>query len=288
MLKGFLGERAHTADAPEFRVHGGGAATTFAAALADLIEGTRSIQFWHNLAWNDVKARYRRTWLGEFWMAINLAVFVLGVGTVYALLLDVRLRDYLPQLTIGYAFWLLFSSLASDGCQTFIAGSHALRQQRTPLTAFVLRNVDRAFIAGAHNLVVVIIVLAVMGVRPGWAGLLFFPALAIWWLNGMWLSLVLGALSARFRDVPPIVTNICQILFLISPVLWTADNAAPTLQSIAAANPLTHFLAIVRNPLLNASVPASSWAVVAIVTVAGCAVAAEVLRRYRSRIPYWV
>jgi hypothetical protein len=91
-MKGFLGDRAHTADAPEVRVHGGGAATTFAAALQDLIEGARSVQFWHNLAWNDVKARYRRTWLGEFWTAINLVVFVLAVGTVYGLLLDVQLR----------------------------------------------------------------------------------------------------------------------------------------------------------------------------------------------------
>ena len=269
-------------------VYGGPQAKSFGHTLRDLVEGLRCYEFWHTFAWNDIKARYRRSWLGEFWMVISLAVFVISVGTVYGFLLNVPLSNYLPRLTIGYAFWLLFSTLAVDGCQTFIAGSNALRQQRMPLTAFVLRNVDRAFLMLAHNFVIIVVVLVVFGVQKFWNILLFFPALILWWLNGMWLSFVLGIISARFRDVPPIIANVIQILFLVSPVLWTEADVPVALQQIAFVNPLSHFLRVIRDPLLGADAPAMSWGIVAAVTVVGWALAVVLLRSYRARISYWV
>jgi len=272
----------------EITVFGGPQATSFAGALRDFTEGIERYSYWHSLAWNDIKTRYRRSWLGEFWMAINLAIFVLSVGTVYGVLLNMRLSNYLPQLTVGYAFWLLFSSLMIEGCQTFILGTAVLHQQRVPLTAFVLRNVDRAFISFAHNLAVVGIVLFVFGIRPNWSILLFIPGLLLWWLNGMWLSFIVGILSARFRDVPQIVTNFVQILFLVSPVLWREESVPYSLRLVSRFNPLSHFLAIVRNPLLGAEVPILSWSVAGVITIAGWIAAAFLIRAYRTRVSYWI
>jgi ABC-type polysaccharide/polyol phosphate export permease len=269
-------------------IYGGQQVRSFAGALRDFTDGVSRYSYWHSLAWNDIKARYRRSWLGEFWMTANLAIFVLSVGAVYGVLLNIPLSEYLPQLTVGYTFWLLFSSLTIEGCQTFILGTSVLHQQRVPLTAFALRNVDRAFIAFAHNMAVVVIALGVFGARPNWAVLLFFPALMIWWLNGMWLSFIAGILSARFRDVPQIVANIVQILFLVSPVLWREDTAPRSLQFISRFNPLSHFLAIVRNPLLGADVPMLSWGVVIAITIAGWVAAAFLCRSFRTRVSYWV
>ncbi len=269
-------------------VYGGSQARSIANALEDFIAGIKRYGYWHNLAWNDIKTRYRRSFLGEFWMAINLAIFVASVGAVYAILLHARLSDYLPQLTIGYALWLLFSALTIEGCQTFIVGSGTLHQQRLPLTALVLRNVDRAFIAFAHNFVVVVIVLAISGARPSLSMLLFIPGLVFWWLNGMWLSFIVGMLSARFRDIPQIVTNFVQILFLISPVLWSNDSVPHSLRLASQFNPLTHFLAIVRNPLLGVDVPSISWSIVCLVTAVGWIAAGLVIRSYRTRVSLWV
>jgi ABC-type polysaccharide/polyol phosphate export permease len=272
----------------EIIVYGGSQIRSFAGAIQDFTDGIRRYNYWHSLAWNDIKTRYRRSSLGEFWMVINLAIFVLSVGTVYGALLNMRLSDYLPHLTTGYAFWLLFSSLTIDGCQTFIMGSSILHQQKIPLTAFVLRNVDRAFITFAHNLAVIVIVLVVFGVHQNWNAFLFIPALMFWWLNGMWLSMVAGILSVRFRDVPQIVANFVQILFLVSPVLWREDSVPNSLQLISRVNPLSHFLLIARNPLLGADIPIISWYVVGIITIAGWIVAAFLIRSYRTRVPYWV
>ena len=47
--------------------------------------------------------------------------------------------------------------------------------------------------------------------------------------------------------------------FLISPILWRPEDVPENLRAIAALNPLSYFLAIVRNPLLGMNVPILDW-----------------------------
>ena len=272
----------------EIAVYGGPRARTFAAAFRDLYEGTTQYQYWHHSALNDLRARYRRTALGEFWIGINLGIFVLSIGFFYGALLHLDPRTYLPYLLVGYAFWLLFSTLVVDGCQAFIANGALLRQRRTPLSVIVLRTVDRAFMTLAHNLVVLAIGLTLLQVFPTSRLVLLIPALVLWWLNAMWLTLALGIVCARFRDVPPAILSIVQLVFLISPILWRPEDVPETLHAIATLNPLSHFLAIVRDPLLGVNVPVLAWVVTIGITLVGWTIAVVMLRSYRTRVVYWV
>jgi ABC-2 type transport system permease protein len=269
-------------------VYGGAQARSFNAALRDLREGIAQYQYWHHSALNDVRARYHRTALGEFWIGINLGVFVIAVGFFYGALLHLDPAVYLPHLLVGYTFWLLFSTLVVEGCQAFIANGALLRQRRTPLSSIVLRNVDRAFLTLAHNLVVVAIGLVTLQIVPTWRLALLLPALALWWVNAMWMTLALGIVCARFRDVPPAILSIVQVVFLISPVLWRPEDVPASLQKVIAFNPLTHFLALVRDPLLGVDVFAITWAVTLGISVAGWASTLVLLRLYRARVVYWV
>ena len=226
--------------------------------------------------------------LGEFWIGINLAIFVLSVGFFYGALLRLDPRTYLPYLLVGYTFWLLFSTIVVDGCQAFIANGALLRQRRTPLSVIALRCVDRAFMTLAHNLVVLAIGLMLLHVFPTFHLLLLPPALALWWLNAMWLTLALGIVCARFRDVPPAILSIIQLVFLISPILWQPQDIPENLRMIVSLNPLSHFLTIVRNPLLGVDVPMMAWIVTLGITLVGWTIAVVLLRSYRSRVVYWV
>ena len=104
--------------------------------------------------------------------------------------------------------------------------------------------------------------------------MLFIPGLVLWWLNGMWLSFIVGILSARFRDVPQIVANFVQILFLFLRYCGARTACRIRFGSFRDFNPLSHFLAIVRNPLLGSDVPMLSWVVVMVITITGWITAA--------------
>ncbi|MCW5770622.1 MAG: ABC transporter permease [Rhodospirillaceae bacterium] len=278
---------AAVSPAEDERVFGGAHSRGLGPAWADVLEGVRRVDFWHRFAWNDVRARYRRSRIGEFWMVISIGIFILAVGVVYGLLFGLPLHTYLPYLSVGYVLWLLLSTLVLDGCQTFVSASAFLRQQRIPLSALSLRVVQRSFIVFAHNLVAIVVVFALFGVWPTWAALLAIPALALWWLNGVWISLSLGLVCARFRDVPQLVTSAIQILFLLTPVIWSPAASPEPLRAIVLLNPLAHFLSVVRDPLLGTTAPALSWIVVAGVTLVGWGATMLLLIANRARVPYW-
>ena len=57
---------------------------------------------------------------------------------------------------------------------------------------------------------------------------------------------------------------------------------------IAEANPLSHFVAIFRDPLMYNRIPVDSWWVVLATNVAGLAVGIAVYASTRRRVAHWV
>lgn len=261
--------------------------TRLRKALRDLIEGAASVHIWAMLAWQEIRQRYRRSVLGPFWITISTGALVGGMGPLYGKLFNQELAAYLPHLAIGYITWLYIAGLINEGCVAFISSEGLIKQTRMPLCIHVFRVVWRNFIMLWHNFLVVVITLLFF--PPPWhLGLLTVPlAIALITINGVWLGLILGVLCARFRDIPLIVQSVMQMAFFLTPVLWRADTLGRH-RWAAEANPLHHYLEIVRAPLLGVSVPWDSWAVVATTTVVGSGVSLMFFVRFRARIAYWV
>ena len=52
--------------------------------------------------------------------------------------------------------------------------------------------------------------------------------------------------------------------------------------------PTYHYLEIMRAPMIGQPIVAYHWYIVIAITVVGWAVALLALRKFRSRVPYWV
>ena len=258
-----------------------------ALALHDLVQGARSRHLWGMLGWQDIRRRYRRSVIGPFWLTLSMGVLVAALGTLYGMLLRVEIEHYAPFLALGFVVWTLISGVIIDGCNAFISAEGIIKQVGLPLSVHVYRLLWRNLLILCHNAVVFVIVASIFGVWPGWAGLLAIPGLALLCLNGVWVGLLLGIISARFRDVPPIVESMVRILFFVTPIIWMPE-LMPRRAFVLDFNPLYHLVEVVRAPLLGQVPGFVSWVVVSCITLGGWIVAFEFFRRYRWRIAYWV
>ncbi len=256
-------------------------------AIADAARAARLAELWLTMGWYDVRQRYSRSVFGPFWVTISLAVFVAGLGITYAALFRVPVVAYLPYVTVGMVLWSLISALLNEGAATFTAATAAIKQMPAPIGIHALRVVWRNLIILAHNAVIVLIVLAACGARPGWAGFAALPGLALLLLNGIGWSVTLGLVGARFRDVMPLVANATQMLLFVTPVLWRAGDLGDR-RILAELNPLFHLIEIVRAPLLGAGVPLGSFAVALAVTALNLGLAFAFYTRLRWRVAYWL
>jgi len=259
----------------------------FTAAFEDLRDGACDWRLSLLLGWSELRRRYRRSLLGPFWITLSMAIFILLVGGVFSQLSSSSMREFMPYIATGYATWLLLSSFVTDGCTVFIASLRFLRQMRLPKTTFVLASVWRNLLVFAHNLPVVLVILALAGVRPTPWTLMLIPAFLATAAAGLILVLVLGMIAARFRDLIPIVTSLLQLLFFLTPVLYQPARLGQA-GRLLAFNPATHFIEIMRSAFLGEAPPATSWLAVLGMLVAGAIGGFLLFARFRARITYWV
>ena len=258
-----------------------------ALALLDLVAGARAPHLWRVLGWQDIRQRYRRSKLGPFWLTISTGVLVGALGVLYAALFRVEVANYLPFVAVGFVVWGLVSGLINDGCAAFIGAGVIIKQVDLPLSIHVYRVVWRNLIVFAHNAVILVIVAVVFSIWPGWAGLLALPGLLLLCLNGVWIGLLLGLVSARFRDVPQIAASVTQVAFFLTPIIWKPE-LLPDRAMVLDLNPFFHFVEVVRAPLLGHAPEFASWLATLGITLGGGLVTFVMYRRYRGRIAYWV
>lgn len=263
------------------------AASTCSPALLDIVQGARAVHLWGALGWQDIRQRYRRSKLGPFWLTISMGVLVGTLGVLYAGLFDVEVAVYLPYVAIGFVIWGLISGLITDGCTAFISAESIVKQVNLPLSVHVYRVVWRTVIIFAHNVVIFVVVALLFSVRPGWVWLLALPGMAMLVLNGVWVALLLGLVSARYRDVPQIVASFVQVTFFLTPIIWQPD-LLPGRALVLHFNPFFHFVELVRGPSLGRAPELVSWLAAAGVTVVGWLTALGLYCRYRWRIAYWL
>jgi ABC-type polysaccharide/polyol phosphate export permease len=259
------------------------------AALAwrDLADGFGKNWMWAALALQDIKLRYRGSVLGPFWLTISTLVMVIAMGVIYGRLFRVDTAAYLPYLALGLIVWQTFSSIITEGCETFLREQSVIQQVPIPFSIHAYRNVCRNFIVLAHNLVIVPIGLVVFAIPIDWRVLEIIPGFLLLAINGFWLSILLGLISARFRDVPPIVASFLQVLFFVTPIFWPVEMLG-NWRAIATLNPLFAAIDVVRAPLLGVATAPSSWIVLSIMTVLGGGMTFALFARFRSRIAYWI
>jgi ABC-2 type transport system permease protein len=284
---------------------------SFARAWEDIRTGWKAKELWGHLGWQDIKQRYRRSVIGPLWITLGMAVTAIGLGLLYSQLLGQAIETFLPYITVGFIVWNFILGCVVEGTETFIRNEGLIKHLPAPLTVYALRTVWRLTLMMLHNLLVYAVLVVIFfkdltaaggytlqanGVHhPGldWSALLAIPAFVLIALNGVWVTLLFGIISTRYRDIPQVINALIQLVFFGTPIVWTTDTllrfgGGSWRTLVAELNPMYHYVEIIRAPLIGNIQSWHHWAVVGVFTIVGWALALLALRNYRARIPYWV
>ncbi|PXY31862.1 sugar ABC transporter permease [Prauserella muralis] len=290
---------------------------TFKRAIEDIKAGVSHRELWSHLGWQDIKQRYRRSVIGPFWITISQGVIALGLGLLYSQLFNLHIQTFLPYISTGFIVWTFISGCLTEGMETFISNEGLIKQMPAPLSVYALRTVWRQTLMFVHNLIVYVIIVSIFftslnhqyGLQEGvctdvglchpgigWYSLSALPAFLLLAINAGWVTLMLGVISTRYRDIPQVISSLIQLLFYLTPIVWPVDQlyhgggreAVSWALPFIHLNPLYHFIQIIRAPLIGQQVSINSWFVVIGITVVGWVLALLVMRNYRARVSYWV
>jgi lipopolysaccharide transport system permease protein len=258
-----------------------------AIAVKDLRDGVAMSRLAFTLGWLDIKLRYRGSILGPFWLTLSTGIMVLSMGVLYSQLFHMELHDYMPYLALSLVLWNALSGIVTDACLTFTAAEGTIRSIRLPYTVYASRAVVRNVLVLAHNIIVIVAVFAWYDVWPGVAGWGSLVGMVLWLVDAMAACMLLGAMCARFRDIPPIVGSIVQIAFFLTPIIWRPELIGTGARWLVL-NPFFPLLSLVRDPLLNQVPGAEVWVAGFVWSGLLCLAAGLLFARVRARLAFWV
>ena len=262
-------------------------ASQFSRAVADFAAAVELRPLWIRLGWNDILYRYRRSTLGPFWSTANTAIMVIALGLVYSQIFNMPIRQLLPYICAGLIVWGFISSIMLDAGTLFSGSESYIKQIRLPYSLYACRFVFSKLILFAHDFIIYIVLIVYFEAWPGAVALCAIPGFLLLAINALLISLTIGMASARFRDIPRIIASFIQVVFLITPIIWTPDLLGARVY-LAYANPLFHLIEVVRAPLLGSLPSMQTVASTLAITAINFVVTLWFFVRFRGRIAYWI
>lgn len=259
----------------------------FAFALRDLLAALAHRDYWLYLGMNDIRQRYRRSFIGPLWVTLTLGATVTGVSLVYGAILQQPFAAMLTFVALGLIFWQFFSGVLAEGCGALADAASLVTQTQLPVSAHVLRVVTRQVVVLGHNMLVFVALLPLWLGDVGPAMLLALPGVLLALLCGAAGALLLALACARFRDVSPMVANGLQLAFFVSPIFWRPDLLGEH-AAILALNPFHHLLEVTRGPLLGTVPEAEHWLVSGGLAMSLWVLALAALGASRRRLSTWL
>jgi len=218
-----------------------------------------------NLAQRDLKARYKKSFLGWTWSLINPAA-TLGI---YTLVFGVFLKGQAPPagngkltsfalfLFCGLVLWNLVSGVINTSIGSFLSAGGLLTRTYFPPEAPMVAGLTTVLIQGALELGILFAFMIVLG-NYSWTFFVAIPVMALAACFAFGIGLVLGLGNIRFRDVSYLVGIMLQIWFYATPIVYRLDMLEPLAQDVLRFNPLTSYVNAMTQTVYMLDLPTTS------------------------------
>lgn len=265
------------------RVH----ASYLMQGFSDLFEGITNWRVWHLIGAGDLRRRYARSRLGQFWLTLSTGFTIMIMAFVWSILFKQPLEGMLPHLAVSLILWQFIAGVVTDATNLFVSSNHMLLSQRLVCSTVVYASVYRNVLSLLHNLAIVPIVFLVFGVPITPMILLIIPAFILIIITSVWITYVVAALSARFRDLVNLIGSLMQLAFYVTPVIWKPGFMAGY-EWVIWVNPFAYYLSIIRSPILGEPIMWFEWVVAISITFLGLLLSAIFIGKYRRRLLFWL
>lgn len=260
-----------------------------ALAVQDLIEGFCAWRIWFMLAWQDIKLRYRRSYLGPFWITISMAIMIYSMGFLYGKLFKADLAVYYPFLACGLVSWTMIATTVVETSDTFSSSAGFIKQIKLPYSVYILRTVTRNFIIFFHNLLAIVPILIYFNLGFSLVGIFgFIYGVLLLFMFGFTFGMIFSIVGTRFMDIKQIISSLIQIVFLLTPIMWMPYMLPERFGFMAAFNPFYQVINLIREPLTGHVISLFTFVYTLLLLGVGMICMFILLRRARRRIAFWV
>ena len=189
----------------------------------------------------EIKARYKQSILGVFWIVINPLSHMLTLAFIFTIIVRIPTGDipYPMFLFIGLLPWTLFANTLTHSSRSLIDNSSLLKQvsfsRDTLVVATLLAKTLDFFVASIGLIVLFVFYQLPVNMNIVW----IFPLLCLQLTFTYGLGLVIAAMNLFYRDVQHVLNLLLVLGMYLTPVIYPLSLVPERFHFLFKVNPMS-------------------------------------------------
>ena len=241
------------------------------------------------LAKTELLKSYTRTLLGPIWETISLGILMFLMAFIWSKLIKTE-GNYVIYLVTGMIVFRYISQILNASTWMFIERADIVKCFNIPYSSYALAKVIYSVFIFFHHLPLIIIFSIFYDNNFLNKNLLYLIySIPIILITSYSVSILVGMLTARFRDVMSLINTITSVMIFFTPILWSPDQLDSRTQLfVVDPNFFYHFIEIFRQPFLGNAPSTFSIYYTLIFAISIFIVASLMIRKFQYRLKYWI
>lgn len=232
----------------------------------------------------NIKLRYKGSYMGFLWTAIEpMLVFIL-LYTVFTSLKFQTGENFAIYLLIGITFFHIFT-------RGTLAGLVSLQNYRNVISStnikpefFPVMVTTATAILACVEMGVLFVLMPVFQFVPPWTIVFLPPALILMLGLTLGLTYILSIIHSYVRDIQPIWAVLTHALFFVTPIFWFLKDAKDILLELYKINPVGHIIEIAHKIVFGEIPSINEWAYSTMFVLGIFVFGFIVFKRFESKI----
>ncbi|RTK92430.1 MAG: hypothetical protein EKK61_04505 [Rickettsiales bacterium] len=254
-----------------------------------LVIARKYFDLYYFLSKQDIKNRFRRSYLGIGWLVVQQLMFALFASIVWARVFGIDANNFIPFLVIGIAIWGFITASMVESCSIFIQTRAYLRQFPLPHSVFIFRYLLTNVYYLAIGMITALFVFIIFN-KFNLLGIFYsIPGILILLVYFYAASGTMAYLGLRYRDFQHALTGIFSLLFIVTPVIFPPEILIKKgISMVIYLNPFASLIDIVRHPIINGEfAPIQQYATAIVFTSILLIVQYVLEKKWGRLVPFW-
>lgn len=242
--------------------------------MLSLIKEIKDIYKWRELLWQmvgrEVKARYKQSILGYFWVILNPLAQMLVMSFAFSIIMRIPTNStsnipYSIFLFVALLPWNLFASSLGSAAASIVGAGGLVTKIYFPRTILVIATIVAKIIDFLFASIVLIIYMVAYQIPININILWVIPIFFIQQIFTLGLSLFFAAANLLYRDIQYLLSMILLLWMYVTPVIFPADLVPERYRFAFQINPMAVIINAYRQVILAGGVPKYSSLAIAVV-----------------------
>jgi lipopolysaccharide transport system permease protein len=222
----------------------------------------------------ELRARYKHTIFGFFWLIANPLMQMLVIGFVFTFFMKEPILHYNYYLFIGLLIWNFFSVSLNKTTPSIVFERSLIKKAAFPREVIPLSIILSNAVHFIAALFLYIVPVIFLGTMTSLSVLYLLIGILLLFTFTIGLSLFTTALNVRYRDISFFVQAILIIWFYATPIVYSFNFIPYKFIWLWRLNPMTSIVQLFQHGFLNAPLPGpgmltANCTVILIITILG-------------------